>query len=58
METYTEWLRNFVPKVWKISDIDNWMKCNPLMPVQNAQFKDSVFKGSKYDPDEVDIRRI
>lgn len=26
-----EWIRNCVPQVWKIADVDNWMKCNPLI---------------------------
>ncbi|CAD8154489.1 unnamed protein product [Paramecium octaurelia] len=58
LETYMEWMRNCVPQVWKIADVDNWMKCNPLIKESHKDFQDEVFQGSKYDENVIDIRRI
>ena len=47
--------------VWKIADIDNYMKGNPLIKdsVTREGFKDEVFKGSKYDTDAtINIKNI
>lgn len=61
LENYMEWLGKFKFGVWKIADIDNWMLGNPLITKQNTRelYKDSIFKGSKYDPEAViDIKRV
>lgn len=56
-----EWLGKFEFGVWKMADLDNWMLGNPLFLKDNERemYKDKIFKGSKYDPEEnIDIRRV
>lgn len=53
-----EWMRNFTPKVWRICDVDNWMKSNPILRRKENIYTDEMFKGTKYDQNIVDVRRI
>ena len=61
MENYMEWLGKFNFGIWKMADLDNWCKGNPLIKINNDRFKyeDDIFKGSKYDPEyNIDIKNV
>lgn len=58
MENYQQWICKYTPTIWKLVDVDNWFKCNPIIPGADVKYTDAIFKGSKFDPDVLDIRRI
>jgi hypothetical protein len=60
LENYREWISKMKMSSWKLIDIDNWMKGNPLITKGSERdlYKDEVFKGSKFDLDSIDIKRV
>jgi len=45
---------------WKLVDIDNWLKGNPLIVKGSERdlYRDDIFKGTKFDLDSIDIKRV
>eukprot|EP01017_Pseudomicrothorax_dubius_P011145 TRINITY_DN14112_c0_g5_i1.p1 TRINITY_DN14112_c0_g5~~TRINITY_DN14112_c0_g5_i1.p1 ORF type:complete len:322 (+),score=60.02 TRINITY_DN14112_c0_g5_i1:110-1075(+) len=53
LENYMEWIGKFKFGVWRIADIDNWMKGNSVFSqlLDKGRFDDEIFKGTKLDRD-------